>query len=681
MKKILSAFLGATLCLFSMPFSLQGYADDYKAFNGSGTEGDPYQISSSYELRLLSELVNDPDTTAEYTSCYYIQTADIDLKNVNFVPIGLWNPVNTPFHGNYNGNYHEISNLNINRNTNYTGLFGIIQNGKISNLSVNGNVSGSIENEDWVLCGGIVGEISNNACVVNCSFTGNVSGNKHGVGGIAGQLVRGGEITSCYFNGNVESDTLCCGGIVGYVSDHAVTCVNKVRNCYAVGKINKTKDLAGGIVGNSYHYQDEADYIFENNYYLNSMTSTGIMQTGKNDGNGCNALSENLLKNSAEMLGSPFVFNADEAVNDGYPVFEWQITPYQFKGSGTESDPYQISSKEELKMMRDLVNNRYFSSYQYAHYIQTADIDLENEQWVPIGKRMKDGVDGALPYFSGYYNGNYHKIKNLYVNETEKFAGLFGALHDGGIIENLEVSGKVTGTISVGGVCGEICSGNGVVQNCCFIGGIEGSYSSGGVVGYLWQAGMIKNCYHNGIVNNVDCGGGIVGHITVGSYSGEAIVENCYHTGNMTGDSHLGSVVGYMNNEQILDGKICVKNCYALNSDCATTSNGTADICNILSLTPNLLKMVAEDLGTAFVKNPDNSLNNGYPVFTWQVSGTGDVNGDGVFGVADVILFQKWLLKVPDVKLSNWKAADFYADGVLNVFDLCLMKRMLINQS
>jgi hypothetical protein len=57
----------------------------------------------------------------------------------------------------------------------------------------------------------------------------------------------------------------------------------------------------------------------------------------------------------------------------------------------------------------------------------------------------------------------------------------------------------------------------------------------------------------------------------------------------------------------------------------------------------------------------------------------GDVNEDGVFSVADVILFQKWLLAVPDANLANWKAADLCEDNRLDVFDLCLMKKMLLN--
>lgn len=57
-----------------------------------------------------------------------------------------------------------------------------------------------------------------------------------------------------------------------------------------------------------------------------------------------------------------------------------------------------------------------------------------------------------------------------------------------------------------------------------------------------------------------------------------------------------------------------------------------------------------------------------------------DVNMDGSFNVADVVLLQKWLLAVPDTHLPNWKAADLCDDDKLNVFDLCLMKRALLEQ-
>ena len=57
----------------------------------------------------------------------------------------------------------------------------------------------------------------------------------------------------------------------------------------------------------------------------------------------------------------------------------------------------------------------------------------------------------------------------------------------------------------------------------------------------------------------------------------------------------------------------------------------------------------------------------------------GDVNADGSLSISDVVLLQEWLLAVPGTKLANWKAADLCEDNRLDVFDLCLMKRALIN--
>ena len=58
----------------------------------------------------------------------------------------------------------------------------------------------------------------------------------------------------------------------------------------------------------------------------------------------------------------------------------------------------------------------------------------------------------------------------------------------------------------------------------------------------------------------------------------------------------------------------------------------------------------------------------------------GDVNSDGTFDVADVVLLQKWLLAVPDTNLVNWKAGNYCDDERLDVFDLCLMKRALLKK-
>ena len=57
----------------------------------------------------------------------------------------------------------------------------------------------------------------------------------------------------------------------------------------------------------------------------------------------------------------------------------------------------------------------------------------------------------------------------------------------------------------------------------------------------------------------------------------------------------------------------------------------------------------------------------------------GDVNADGIFNIADVVLLQKWLLNVPDIKIENWKVGDVCEDGRIDIFDLCFMRKMLID--
>lgn len=69
----------------------------------------------------------------------------------------------------------------------------------------------------------------------------------------------------------------------------------------------------------------------------------------------------------------------------------------------------------------------------------------------------------------------------------------------------------------------------------------------------------------------------------------------------------------------------------------------------------------------------------GYPAPEEKIV-LGDVNSDGEFNISDVLMMQKWILAVPDVKLADWKAGDLCGDNVINVFDLCLMKRLLIEQ-
>lgn len=55
----------------------------------------------------------------------------------------------------------------------------------------------------------------------------------------------------------------------------------------------------------------------------------------------------------------------------------------------------------------------------------------------------------------------------------------------------------------------------------------------------------------------------------------------------------------------------------------------------------------------------------------------GDVNADGIFSIADLIMMQQWLYC--QGRLINWKAGDLYKDNTINGLDLCLMRQMLLD--
>lgn len=55
----------------------------------------------------------------------------------------------------------------------------------------------------------------------------------------------------------------------------------------------------------------------------------------------------------------------------------------------------------------------------------------------------------------------------------------------------------------------------------------------------------------------------------------------------------------------------------------------------------------------------------------------GDVNRDGSLSVADLVLVQRWLTRVPDMTLADWKAADLTGDGILTGADLVLLRQAL----
>ena len=199
-------------------------------FQGGGnTAEDPYLIRNVNDLKLLAEKVNSGVT---YEGKYFKQTADIDLNNeTNWTPIGK---SNNPFKGIFNGDGHQITNLEVTGNSNNAGLFGYVDGAIIQNCNVTGEVNGY----DYV--GGVVGNADGKTQILSCSFRGDVTGEDSYIGGIAGSAR--GTIKNCYALADVTATEFIAGGIAGYA--YHVT----IENCYYGGNVS-ARNTAGGIAG------------------------------------------------------------------------------------------------------------------------------------------------------------------------------------------------------------------------------------------------------------------------------------------------------------------------------------------------------------------------------------------------------------------------------------------------
>ncbi|MBR5665107.1 MAG: T9SS type A sorting domain-containing protein [Bacteroidales bacterium] len=127
-------FIFLLLCSMTATISAQTFG------GGSGTQSDPYKISTPAHLKELAEWVNQNPVTDKTKlqvenfisyGKYFIQTGPIDMAEVtDFEPIGnniILNPSYSicAFAGHYDGQNYPIKNLKINTSTQYSGLFGV----------------------------------------------------------------------------------------------------------------------------------------------------------------------------------------------------------------------------------------------------------------------------------------------------------------------------------------------------------------------------------------------------------------------------------------------------------------------------------------------------------------------------------------------------------------------------
>ena len=200
------------------------------------------------------------------------------------------------------------------------------------------------------------------------------------------------------------------------------------------------------------------------------------------------------------------------------------IASASLQGSGTDTDPYLITSGADLLCYLSPYSN-YTGSEKHAR-LET-NIEINRTNW-------------ESTYLTGTFDGNNHTISGTLTGNASGPFGLFSIIS--GTVCNLimDVDMTVTGNgaqIHIGSIAGALYGG-GTIENCTNNGNIDASDTTGeltnytgGIVGNA-NGGTIERCTNTGSVT-----GGKGGQVFVGGIAGVATLDTKLENNVLDGNS------------------------------------------------------------------------------------------------------------------------------------------------
>ncbi|MGJ0309895.1 GLUG motif-containing protein [Aliarcobacter cryaerophilus] len=443
-----------------------------------------------------------------------------------FNPIGNFS---NKFNGTFDGLGFAISNLYINRPTQYlVGLFGYINNATIKNIGLeNVNITG----DDYT--GSLVG-YSEGGIISNSYATGTVRGINI-VGGLVGtEFGSEGIIENSYSKVDVIANYAGAGA--SRAGGLAGMSIGTIKNSYASGTVTGTIDdsyksglVIGGIISNSWYDKDVNTANMSDSVKGKTQAEILTAFSGK-DGwiTGAESFEGYGLGVTAPVLPELKTFST---ITPTGTLFEG--------GYGTSTNPYTITNWTQLQNINNtniLTQNYYFNllnnlSSSTSDYTNLASNTANgNLGWNPIG-------NNASNKFNGTFDGLGNTISDLYIKRpTQSYVGLFGYINSGSTIKNIGLKDlDITGNYHVGGLIG---NNYGTISNSYASGTVSGTSSYvGGLVGDNY-AGAISNSYATGTVSGDRYVGGLVG-------SNGGTITNSYASGTVSGNDRVGGLVGF----------------------------------------------------------------------------------------------------------------------------------------
>ncbi len=323
------------------------------------------------------------------------------------------------------------------------------------------------------------------------------------------------------------------------------------------------------------------DGVSEDNEVPILVTVDGITQNGLNKGNlsvyhveGNETIEMTEVSSADELTAhNQFYYDAESGsltlsmasfsevavVADTENAWNGTVATIFSSGTGTEADPYIIANADQLAYLGDRISNDN-KNYGSAHYKLNADINMGGEETVDDKGKLKfypigytsDGYQGA---FEGVFDGNGHKISNIYQNTWllvgnysgtyyNAAMGLFGYVY-GGTVKNLTIDNfKSEGEFAPTGCITAYAGGECMFENIAITNSHPQTYNTGvaGIVG--WDNGGDESdlsdqstfTFKNITIDNTNtisalwgswdvAAAGLLGYL--GEYS-KAELENCH---------------------------------------------------------------------------------------------------------------------------------------------------------
>ncbi len=554
---------------------------DYKR-DASGlfiNEDGYFELNNADDVVKFAAVVAGGNQTANA-----ILTADIDMTGIDFGMIGT---ESKSYKGTFDGQYHVISNLVINKpDTDNIGFFGTLEAGAtVKNLVL--DASCSITGKKQV---GMIGH-SKNAGNIYLSGLGNMgtitseapSGQEAGAAAILGNANSNSAayIDRCWSTGKISGNQTCL------ISGWQGNSLGKITNCWSIA-VAETPWSNKGLDLTFYRYSTAKPSIHENCWSIQG-TQVGSLPADVDVAGGelCYLINSGSAapvwyqRIGVDAYPVPYeveggIVYAEGSINcDG--TFADDIIFSNTEGAGLTQKPhtpdadgtcsscgmpaqdadgnYLITNGASLVWFAKHVN----AGNTTANALMTKDVDLTGIDFPSIGnssQKYSGTFDGQGYTISGYtktttsdYTGIFGYVKGATVKNITLKGDLTLAHGHSGFIGHAETSGTFTGLISYLNM--------NVTKKCAHIGGIVGSLNNACEVAYCEYRGTLTY-----IQDAVDSNGAMVGYANEGHIHHNIFAGTINYPVDVTGTKQISGILGYVNNAnfQGFHDNVCIGN-------------------------------------------------------------------------------------------------------------------------